>query len=53
VARTRAQLEAWQTRPLDEVALAVLFIDGVQFARQCVVVALGIDTTFQGLGIQG
>jgi putative transposase len=44
VARTRAQLEAWQTRPLDEVELTVLFIDGVQFARQCVVVALGIDT---------
>jgi putative transposase len=45
IARTRAQLETWQTRPLDEVELAVLFIDGVQFARQCVVVALGIDTT--------
>jgi transposase-like protein len=47
VARTRAQLVTWQTRPLDELDLAVLFIDGVQFARHCVVVALGIDTTGQ------
>jgi transposase-like protein len=45
VARTRAQLATWQTRPLDTLDLAVVFIDGLQFARQCVVVALGIDTT--------
>lgn len=44
VARTRAQLEAWQSRLLDDLALAVLFIDGVQFAGQCVVVAMGVDT---------
>jgi transposase-like protein len=44
VARTRAQLEAWQTRPLEELELAVVFLDGLQFARHCVVVALGIDT---------
>jgi len=43
VARTRAQLETWQTRPLEDLELAVLFLDGLQFARQCVVVALGID----------
>lgn len=47
VAQTRAQLETWQTRPLEDVDLAVLFIDALQFARQCVVVALGIDTTGQ------
>jgi putative transposase len=45
VARTRAQLEAWQTRPLDELDLVVLFIDGVQFATHCVVVAMGVDPT--------
>jgi putative transposase len=45
VARTRAQLEAWQSRPLDELALTVLFIDGVQFAGQCVVVAMGLDAS--------
>jgi putative transposase len=44
VARTRAQLDTWQSRPLADLELAVLFVDGVQFARQCVVVALGLDT---------
>jgi putative transposase len=47
VARTGAQVAAWQSRPLGELDLAVVFIDGVQFARQCLVVALGIDTTGQ------
>jgi putative transposase len=44
VAQTRAQLEAWQSRPLDTLDLAVLFLDGVQFARQGVVVAMGLDS---------
>lgn len=47
VARTRAQLEAWQTRPLDGLDLAILYLDGVHFARHCVVVALGVDARGQ------
>ena len=47
VARTRAQLETWQTRPLDGLDLAVIYIDGLRFARECVVLALGIDTRGQ------
>jgi transposase-like protein len=45
VARTRAQLQVWQTRPLDDLDLVVLFLDGVQFARQCVVVTVGLDSS--------
>lgn len=44
VARTREQVAAWQSRSLADLDLAVVFIDGVQFARQCLVVALGIDS---------
>ena len=44
VARTRAQVAAWQSRPLHDVDLAVICIDGVHFAGHCLVVALGIDT---------
>jgi putative transposase len=48
VAYTRAQLEAWRARPLDQMQLAALFIDGMVFAKHhCVVVALGVDTTGQ------
>jgi transposase-like protein len=47
VARTRAQLETWQTRRLDGLDLVALFIDGVQFARHCLVVALGVDAAGQ------
>jgi putative transposase len=44
VARTREQVAAWQSRSLADLDLAVVFIDGIQFARQCLVVALGIDS---------
>lgn len=47
VARTTAQLRAWQTASLDHVDLVALFIDGVVFAERCLVVALGIDATGQ------
>ena len=45
VARTRAQLQAWQARPLDELSLSVIYIDALRFARECVVIALGVDDT--------
>lgn len=43
VAATAAQVASWQARPLGALDLAVLFLDGVRFGRQCLVVALGID----------
>ena len=54
VARTTAQVTAWQTASLEALDLVVIFIDGVVFAEHCLVVALGIDVTGQkrplGLG---
>ncbi|MBV9172383.1 MAG: IS256 family transposase [Chloroflexi bacterium] len=47
VARTTAQVRAWQTASLDGVDLVAIFIDGVVFAEHCLVVALGIDATGQ------
>ena len=47
VAKTAAQVAAWQSAPLDQLELVALFIDGVQFAEHCLVVALGIDATGQ------
>lgn len=44
LAATAAQVATWRTRPLGELDLAVLFLDGVRFGRECVVIALGIDT---------
>src|SRR3989338_3105234 len=53
VARTKAQLLAWQTTPLDTLALAVLLIDGVHVGEHCLLVALGIteDGTKHALGL--
>jgi putative transposase len=53
VARTKAQLTAWQTTPLDALALAVLLIDGVHVGEHCLLVALGIteDGTKHALGL--
>ncbi len=53
VARTTAQLTAWQTTPLDALALAVLLIDGVHVGEHCLLVALGIaeDGTKHALGL--
>jgi transposase-like protein len=42
VAKTAAQLQAWQSAPLDGVELVALIIDGVHIGEHCVVVALGI-----------
>jgi len=45
VAKTAAQLDAWQSQPLDALDLVALLIDGVQVGEHCIVVALGIDKT--------
>ena len=53
VAKTAAQLAAWQATPLDELDLAGLLLDGVHIGEHCVVVALGIgvDGTKHALGL--
>jgi putative transposase len=42
VARTTAQLVAWQSAPLDGLDLVALLIDGVHLGDHCLIVALGI-----------
>lgn len=42
VARTTAQLAAWQSAPLDGLDLVALLIDGVHVGDHCLIVALGI-----------
>jgi putative transposase len=42
VARTSAQLAAWQSAPLDAFDLVALLIDGVHLGDHCLIVALGI-----------
>jgi putative transposase len=42
VARTTAQLAAWQSAPLDDLDLVALLIDGVHLGDRCLIVALGI-----------
>jgi len=42
VARTAAQLAAWQSAPLDGLDLVALLIDGVHLGDHCLIVALGI-----------
>jgi putative transposase len=42
VARTTAQLAAWQSAPLDALDLVALLIDGVHVGDHCLIVALGI-----------
>lgn len=53
VAKTRQQLRASMDRRLDELDLVVLLVDGIEVARQTVVVALGItsDGTKVPLGL--
>lgn len=52
VAKTQAQLETWQARPLEDLALAVLLLDGVHVGEHCLIVALGVteDGTKHALG---
>ena len=42
VAKTRAQLEAWQSQPLDGLNLVGLVLDGVHVGEHCLIIALGI-----------
>ena len=42
VAKTTAQLRAWQAAPLDGLDLVALILDGVHIGEHCLVVALGI-----------
>lgn len=42
VAKTTAQLHAWQSAPLDGLDLIALILDGVHIGEHCLVVALGI-----------
>ena len=42
VAKTTAQLRAWQSAPLDGLDLVALLVDGVHIGEHCLVVALGI-----------
>ena len=42
VAKTTAQLRAWQSAPLDGLDLVALLLDGVHLGDRCLVVALGI-----------
>lgn len=53
VAQTQAQLETWQARPLDDLALAVLLLDGVHVGEHCLIVAVGVteDGTKHALGV--
>jgi transposase-like protein len=53
VAKTTAQLEAWQATPLDDLDLVALIIDGVHIGDHCLVVALGIaaDGAKHALGL--
>ena len=42
VAKTAAQLAAWQSTPLDTLDLVGLILDGVHLGDHCLIVALGI-----------
>jgi transposase-like protein len=44
VSRTREHLIELMSRPLDDLRLAVLMLDAIEFKGRCCVVALGIDT---------
>ncbi|HMG19641.1 MAG TPA: IS256 family transposase [Gemmatimonadales bacterium] len=53
VAKTQAQLETWQARPLEDLPLVVLQLDGVHVGEHCLIVALGVteDGTKHALGL--
>ncbi len=44
VLRTQRQLVEWMNRPLDDLDLLVLFIDGIEVGDHTLVVALGVDS---------
>ncbi len=53
VAKTTAQLRAWQSAPLDGLDLVARLVDGVPIGEHCLVVALGIaaDGQKHALGV--
>ena len=53
VAKTAAQLAAWQATPLEHLDLVGLVLDGVHIGEHCLVVALGVgaDGTKHALGL--
>ena len=52
IARTQQQLDTWRSRPLDDLVLTVLPLDGVHLGDHCLIVAFGIteDGTKHALG---
>jgi len=43
VALTTTQLASWLTRPLDDRAIRIIFLDGLHFREHVVLIALGVD----------
>ena len=43
VALTTTQLASWLTRPLDDLAIRIIFLDGLHFREHVVLIALGVD----------
>jgi putative transposase len=43
VALTKAQVATWLARPLDDLAVRVIFIDGLHFREHVILIALGVD----------
>ena len=43
VARRRALLAQWVARPLGELELVAVLVDGIFFDQRCVLIALGLD----------
>jgi transposase-like protein len=43
VATTAAKLKEWMARPLGEIDLVAIFIDGIHFGEHVVIAALGVD----------
>src|SRR5262245_6557254 len=44
VAHSRTLLAQWLARPLSALDLVAVWVDGIYFARRCVLVALGLDS---------
>jgi transposase-like protein len=47
VALTKAQVATWLARPLDDLPIRVLFIDGLHFREHVILIALGVDSQGQ------
>jgi len=44
VALTTAQLATWLARPLDDLAVRIIFLDGLHFRDHVILIALGVDS---------